>query len=145
MSSGTIKPDAPPEQIGLPAASRLLAMASAGWSLLAFSVVYFKFLGVLNWPRNDISPPSFDEVIRNIPLGGGYYGVALFLILMHGIALRATRLNPNPIALMLVTGVMGVGVFLTRFTIGVYLLLSTALLLVATILSILSRRWAKGQ
>ena len=118
--------------------TRLIVWISAAWSLLALSLVGLFYFEVLDILQGNIEPPSFGGLIA---LGGGYFIVVLFILLLHVLAIRVTRRSTThpkrkSQGLVSITGVMFLIVFLTGFSIGLFLLPSAILLLIASILSI---------
>ena len=118
--------------------ARLTVWISTGWSLLALSIVGLDYFGVLDMLRGKTAPPSLAGLIA---LGGGYFIAALVILLLHILAIRATHQGTahpkrNLRVLVFTAGAMFLIVFLTGFTIGLYLLPSAILLLIASLLSI---------
>jgi len=118
--------------------TRLIVLISMAWSLLALSCVGLSYFGVLDVLWGRMAPPSFEGLIA---LGGGYFIVTVVILLLHILAIRATHQGTahpkrNSKVLVSTAGAMFLIAFLTGFSIGLFVLPSAILLLIASIISI---------
>lgn len=117
--------------------TRLAVWISLAWSLLVLSFVGLHYFGVLDVLRGERAPAFLDGLIAL----GGYFIVAPLILFLHILAIRATHQRTahpkrNSKVLVSTAGAMFLIAFLTGFSIGLYLLPSAILLLIASIISI---------
>lgn len=114
---------------------RLIVWASMAWSFVALAVVGFPL-----WSGASQSSRSPSNFI----FGAGYIVTFLVIMLLHIVALRAASKSPAgrwaSLTLMICSGSIFLVALITGFTVGLYVIPSAILLLIASLLSVGSNR-----
>lgn len=115
--------------LGILGAVRLIVWLSMTWSLISLIIVGFPY-----WGGDAPSPP----IAWKLADSAGYFAVILVVLLLHIMALRvissSTTSKQATRILVSATGGVFLIAFLTGFTVGLYILPSGILLLIASLL-----------
>ncbi len=116
----------------------LLVIGSGCWSLLVIVISGLYVSGVLDWLLGQVDRSSLPPFEFLIASSGGPLVLALVVVLIHTLVLFVAHSSAR--GLLLATGGMFLISFLTGFTVGLYLLPSVVVLLLAAIVAISSPR-----
>ncbi len=120
-----------PQRPALSGFVRSIVVVSGLWGLLVPIAAYLASTGILSLLQGTSNGPTIPDLTGLLVQGGGYFAVALITVTIHALALHFGRFNSK--ALVLAMAAMFVISFLTGFTIGLFLLPSAFLLLMASI------------
>jgi len=108
-----------------------MVVASGVWGLIIPVIAYLDASGILRLVQDATAGRDMPPLPIVLAEGGGYFAVAAIIAALHVIVLRSGRYGARALAAAMAV-MFGIS-FLTGFTIGLFLLPSAFVLLVATI------------